>query len=211
MIGKAEEKPYIDPQMAIVLNKMIEKIKSKPPSWTRPITEVRQNFIKNQGYWNTDAPVLPRVENKTIPGPFGPVSVRLYDPGGTNATLPLLVFFHGGGWVAGSVDTHDYLSRFLAEKSGVVVISVEYGLAPERRFPDTVKECVDAVTWLSQNGKQWGLDTARIAIGGDSAGILHTCKVYDGVTHGFMQMVKEIDTARTAALDAANELKKSFF
>ena len=84
--------------------------------------------------------------------------------------LPLLVFFHGGGFVMGSIDTHDALCRTLCHASSCAVISVDYRLAPEHKFPAAFEDCWDAVHWLGCNAAAWGLDGSRMAVGGDSAG-----------------------------------------
>jgi acetyl esterase len=84
--------------------------------------------------------------------------------------LPALVYFHGGGWVWSSVDTHDRLTREYAVAAGCAVISVDYALSPEAVFPQAIEECVAVVRWLGQHGAEWGIDPARLALGGDSAG-----------------------------------------
>jgi len=102
------------------------------------------------------------------PGPAGPIPVRLYSPpGGSPAAL---VYFHGGGWVAGGLETHDGLCRTLAANSGANLIAVDYRLAPEHRFPAAFDDARAAVNWVSRRGEAMGLDPARLAIGGDSVG-----------------------------------------
>lgn len=96
------------------------------------------------------------------------VLCRLYRPG--PGTLPALVYFHGGGWVWSSVDTHDSLAREYAAATGCAVISVDYALSPEARFPQALEECAAVTRHLAQNATAWGIDPARIALGGDSAG-----------------------------------------
>lgn len=93
---------------------------------------------------------------------------RLYRPG--PGTLPVLVYFHGGGWVWSSVDTHDRLAREYAAASGCAVVSVDYALSPEARFPKALEECAAVLRFLGTNGAEWGLDPTRMAVGGDSAG-----------------------------------------
>lgn len=84
--------------------------------------------------------------------------------------LPVLVYFHGGGWVWGSIDTHDKLAREYAEAAGCAVVSVDYALSPEAQFPQPIEECAAVVRWIGAHGAEWGLDPTRIAVGGDSAG-----------------------------------------
>jgi acetyl esterase len=103
----------------------------------------------------------------------GDVPVRLYVPeaaAATGAPGPLLVYFHGGGWVQGSVETHDPSCRLLAHLSGVRVLSVDYRLAPEHPYPAAVDDAVAAYRWAAENGERLGADPARLAVGGDSAG-----------------------------------------
>ncbi len=117
------------------------------------------------------APRVGRIEDLTIPGPGGPLRIRLTIPEGEHQGLiPGLVYLHGGGWVAGSIATHDHLCRALTAASGVAVISVDYRLAPEHPFPAAVDDAMAAALWASKNAHVLGIDPARLAIGGDSAG-----------------------------------------
>jgi acetyl esterase/lipase len=109
------------------------------------------------------------VEDRTIPTPIGPIPVRVYQP--SDATnLPVLVFFHGGGWVACSLNTHDQLCRLLCDAVGCVVVSVDYRLAPETKFPGAADDCLAAYDWATRHAHEIGGDTTRLAIAGDSAG-----------------------------------------
>lgn len=113
--------------------------------------------------------VLHRAQDLTVPVRDGArLALRMYAPSSDN--LPLLVFFHGGGFTVGSIATHDILCRELARLSGCAVASLEYRLAPEHRFPVAANDAWDALTWIAEQGAAWGLDTARLAVGGDSAG-----------------------------------------
>jgi acetyl esterase len=113
---------------------------------------------------------MERVAGLQIPGPAGPIATRHYLPRGTAAPAPLLLYFHGGGWVVGDLDTHDGVCRFLAATSGVAVLSVDYRLAPEHPFPAAVEDAWAAFAWLAANAASLGADPGRIAVGGDSAG-----------------------------------------
>jgi acetyl esterase len=95
---------------------------------------------------------------------------RLYVPTGSPGTGPLLVFFHGGGWIYGDLDSHDPVCRFLAERAGVRVLAVDYRLAPEHRFPAAYDDCVAAYRWVVSHADSLGADPDRLAVGGDSAG-----------------------------------------
>jgi acetyl esterase len=110
------------------------------------------------------------VETRDIqaPGPAGPIRVRLYSPPG--ASPGALVYFHGGGWVAGGLDTHDGLCRRLSASSRTSLIAVDYRLAPEHRFPAAFEDALAAVRWASQQARALGLDPRRLAVGGDSVG-----------------------------------------
>lgn len=116
---------------------------------------------------------LARVENLLIPLPDRQIEARLYvpdDPGIDEPPPPLTLFFHGGGWVIGTLDTHDATCRALARESGSAILSVAYRLAPEHGFPKGLDDCLDALCWAAENGASLGVDTDRIALAGDSAG-----------------------------------------
>ena len=114
---------------------------------------------------------MARVEELEMPGPAGAMRARLYTPAGENrAANPLLVYYHGGGWVIGDLDTHDGVCRFLAAHSGVKVLSIDYRLAPEHPFPEPLEDAHAAFDWAVAHASELGADSARIAVGGDSAG-----------------------------------------
>src|SRR5262245_8546779 len=110
-----------------------------------------------------------KVENRTVPGPAGPIAVRVYTPRG-RAPFPGLVYFHGGGFVLCNLDSHDGICRSLANAAGCVVVSVDYRLAPEHCYPAAPEDCYAATQWVAKNGAELGIDVMRLAIGGDSAG-----------------------------------------
>ena len=116
------------------------------------------------------APALDSVANLVFAGPVDNVKVRVYRPRGVGAPAPVLVYFHGGGWVVGNLESHDHLCRYLAAQSGVVVVAVDYRLAPEHKFPAAYEDCLAATRWVAANAAELGLDARRIAVGGDSAG-----------------------------------------
>jgi acetyl esterase len=126
---------------------------------------------------NAGAPVvngpprpMARVEELAIPGPAGEIPARLYVPHEAPPPGPLLVYYHGGGWVIGDLETHDGLCRFLAAFGGCRVLSVDYRLAPEHPFPAPVEDAVAAFSWAAEQAAALGADPARIAVGGDRAG-----------------------------------------
>jgi acetyl esterase len=109
------------------------------------------------------------VEDREVPGPAGSIPVRVYRPS-ADAQLPIVVWFHGGGWVIGSLETHDNLCRLLCDDARVIVVSVDYRLAPETKFPGAAEDCVAAWVWLNEHASELGGDAHKIAVGGDSAG-----------------------------------------
>ena len=117
-------------------------------------------------------PTEVKVVDRTIPGPSGPLPVRLYRPASapSDATLPGLVYAHGGGWVFGNLDSHDVLCAQLAIEAGIAVFAVDYRLAPEARFPGAFDDVVAGLKWVAANGASVGIDATKLAIGGDSAG-----------------------------------------
>jgi acetyl esterase len=111
------------------------------------------------------------VEDLTIPGPHGDIPLRIYTPlNAGSGTLPALVWFHGGGWVIGNLDSADFACRMVTNASGCKLISVDYRLAPEHKFPVPVDDCLAATEWVANNAPAIGVDPQRIAVGGDSAG-----------------------------------------
>jgi len=119
-----------------------------------------------------DAGISVGVRDSTIPGPAGPLPVRHYTPvdAAAGPPAPLLVFFHGGGFVVGDLDTHDALCRLLCRDAGVHVLAVDYRLAPEHPAPAAVEDCYAAYRWALEHAAGLGADPSRVAVGGDSAG-----------------------------------------
>ena len=105
-----------------------------------------------------------------VPGPAGPIVVRIYTPKGGQAALPGLVYFHGGGWARGSLQTHDIVCRSLANGASCVVVSVDYRMAPEHRFPAAFEDALAATRWVAEHAAELRIDPRRLAVGGDSAG-----------------------------------------
>jgi len=116
-----------------------------------------------------DAEPVDVVEDRHLPGPAGDIAVRVYDPD-PGATSPVVAYFHGGGWVMMGLDTHDRVCRRLANAAHAVVVSVDYRLAPEHRFPAALDDCMAVTHWLTDHAEELAGDPTRIAVAGDSAG-----------------------------------------
>ena len=112
---------------------------------------------------------IAHIENRSIPVVTGEIPIRIYVPEG-NGPFPVLVYFHGGGWVIGDLDTHDEVCRSLANRVPCAVVSVDYRLAPEHKFPVAPEDCYAATQWVAANAAQFHGDASRLAVGGDSAG-----------------------------------------
>jgi acetyl esterase len=139
-----------------------------PDARSATVEERRQGLVSLMEF--AGPPVaLERVEDRTLPGPDGALHIRLYSPS-TADVLPGLVYFHGGGLVAGSLETHDRIGRALCKSGGVRVVSVDYRLAPEHRFPAAVEDAQAALRHISGHAADFGIDAARLGICGDSAG-----------------------------------------
>lgn len=141
-----------------------------PPLYTLSPAQARTAYEAGAGVLEVPRPALARVEDLAIPvRDGGRIPARLVAPA-TAPGLPVLLYFHGGGFTIGSIASHDTLCRVLAHGAGCAVLSVGYRLAPEHRFPTAVEDAWDALQWLVREGSALGLDTARLAVGGDSAG-----------------------------------------
>jgi acetyl esterase len=155
----------LDPQMQAVVDALASLNLS--PMWTLTAAEARAQSKAMRR--PVAAPALAKVEDRTIPGPAGEIPVRVYTPPG-DGPFGGLVYFHGGGWVIGDLESHDPICRFLADGAGCVVVSVDYRLAPEHRFPAAVDDCWAATRWVAEHADELGIDRGRLAVGGDSAG-----------------------------------------
>jgi len=155
----------VDPQIQQMLDAMAA-MESVPASASTP-EQVRELFRGLIAFGGPSAEV--EVADRVAPGPAGPVPVRVYTPEGTGP-FPTLMWFHGGGYVIGDLDTADSAARSLCEAAGAVVVSVDYRLAPEHKAPAAVDDCWAATLWVAANPGEVGADPDRIAVGGDSAG-----------------------------------------
>jgi acetyl esterase len=133
-------------------------------------TQARARVARDAATFVGKPPALERVLELSLDGPAGPLRGRLYVPRHTPAPGGLLVYFHGGGFVVGDLDTHEASCRFLAAQAETRVLSVDYRLAPEHRFPAALDDALAAFHWAAEHASELGADPARIAVGGDSAG-----------------------------------------
>lgn len=154
----------LDPQAQVVLDQLAAL--GLPPNHKVTPEEARANSLARP---RPPGPEVAKVENRRIPGPGGEIPLRIYTPQGT-APFPILVWFHGGGWVVGDLDLADGTARHLAARSGFAVVSVDYRLAPETKFPGPAEDCYAATKWAAENASRFGGDPRNIAVGGDSAG-----------------------------------------
>ncbi len=141
-----------------------------PPLHTLTPTQARAAYEVGAGVLEVPKAALARVEDLRIPARDGyPLPARLYAPD-TTGPAPVLLYLHGGGFTIGSIATHDTLCRELARLAGCMVVSLDYRLAPEHRFPTASNDAWDALQWLAQHAHTLGADAQRLAVGGDSAG-----------------------------------------
>lgn len=169
MTGQTQLTRRLDPQMLQVMAQSQRLYAALPPAAADDVAAQRAAYAHERAFWNAIKPPLPAIEELSLPGPGGAIAGRLYRPSGAPA-LPLLLYFHGGGWVVGSLDTHDRIMRLLAEKSGALVLGVDYRLAPEHKFPAAHDDALAALRHAIHHGSGWGIDTGRLAVAGDSAG-----------------------------------------
>jgi acetyl esterase len=161
----------LDPDAAAVYKAFQEA--GRPPYENGTPAEARELYLKARAVSNPEPPELAEVKPLSIPAPHGAIPARIYTPNTlrkTNGVAPCLVFFHGGGWVIGNLDSHDVVCRKLAHEGELIVISVDYRLAPEHKFPAAVDDAIAATKWIAANAKQLGIDASRLIVGGDSAG-----------------------------------------
>lgn len=143
-----------------------------PPTHLLTVEQARRAYRDRRFVTQPEPPRVAEVRELRIDAPAQPIPVRLYRPLGAapGETLPALVYFHGGGWTIGDLDTHDTLCRQLSNRAGCAVVSVDYRIAPEHRFPAAVDDSIAATRWVRANAAALAVDATRVAVGGDSAG-----------------------------------------
>jgi acetyl esterase len=164
MKTESEAKTPLDPQLIPILNEMAAAKVLHP----RTVDEAKHAYLFYTKFEAPPEEVL-RVENKEIPLGAGSIPIRLY-ASSNSGNLPVWVFFHGGGFVTGSLDTHDVPLRALANRCNCLIISVAYRLAPKNPFPIPPEDCYAATKWVANHAAEIGGDSSRIAVGGDGAG-----------------------------------------
>ncbi len=161
----------LDPDAAAVYKAFQEA--NRPPYENGTATEARAMYLAARAVSNPEPPELESAKALSIPAPHGTIPARIYTPKTlrkTDGLAPCLVFYHGGGWVIGDLDSHDVVCRKLAHEGELIVISIDYRLAPEHKFPAAVDDAITAVKWVVSNARQLGIDALRVMVGGDSAG-----------------------------------------
>lgn len=154
----------LDPSLALIGRRVGGKLHEMTPEAARAEMHHLLRVMPGAGG------LMDRIETIQVPGPAGEVEARLYTPADLRPEPPGLVFFHGGGWVIGDLDTHDGLCRLIAGQTPCKVLSVNYRLAPEHKFPAAVDDAVAAFRFAAENARELGFAPSRLAVGGDSAG-----------------------------------------
>jgi acetyl esterase len=160
----------LHPQTQAVLD-VLAAMKLPPPDQV-PVAEAREQFMRARATFLAAPEEVATCVDRTLPGPAGEIPVRIYRAQGSKAgeLLPALVFFHGGGWVFGNLDSHDPLCRALANRARCAVVAVDYRLAPENKFPAAFEDALAALRGVERLSRELGIDAARLAAAGDSAG-----------------------------------------
>ncbi|WP_316395784.1 alpha/beta hydrolase [Bradyrhizobium sp. 33ap4] len=161
----------LDPDAAAVYKAFQEA--GRPAYETLTATEARDYYRAARVVSNPEPPALESSKPLAIPAPHGTIPARIYTPNTLrkkDGLAPCLVFFHGGGWVIGDLDTHEVVCQKLAHEGELIVISIDYRLAPEHRFPAAVDDAITATRWVAANARDLSIDAARLIVGGDSAG-----------------------------------------
>ena len=148
------------------------RVAGRPPLENLPPPEARVAYAAGRAVLQPPPDTVAEVRDVLIPGPAGPLTLRLYRPAGSTYAdvLPGLLYLHGGGWILGDLNSHDGICRRLANLAACEVVAVDYRLAPEHPFPAAVDDAAAALVWVSRQADELGIDPGRIAVGGDSAG-----------------------------------------
>lgn len=160
----------LHPQAQAFIDLLVQR--GVPPTHTLTPADARKFYRDRRAVTQPEPGEVEEVRELSAPGPHGAIPLRLYRPLGSTAgaSVPVLVYYHGGGWTIGDLDTHDTLCRELANLSGCAVIAVDYRMGPEHRFPAAVDDVLAATYWVRKEADSLGVDANRLAVGGDSAG-----------------------------------------
>jgi acetyl esterase len=168
---------------------------NRPPLETMTPVEARFAYLATRPVLQPDPPPVAEVADIEASGPAGPIPLRIYRGHGADkgTPQPALVYFHGGGWVIGDLESHDQVCRALANAARSIVVAVDYRLAPEHKFPAAVQDAIAATRWIAEHGPRLGIDPTRLAVGGDSAGgNLSAVVALDARDHGGPPLVYQV-------------------
>lgn len=179
MENKVDATPLMTDQMKAVLAKSAE-LASDAFVTDAGFELMRENYIKERRFWNEGGPKMAKTVDATFDGPMGEFMARYYYPvePAAGETLPVIEFIHGGGFVVGHPDTHDRVCRILADETGAVVVSVDYHLSPESKYPTNIKECAIVAQYLHEHGAEMGIDGNDLSFAGDSGGAVLSMATY---------------------------------
>jgi len=163
-----EDRAQLDPQARALIERAAAS--GAPPLHELGAPEARRAYRESRAALAAAPLPLEEIRELSIPGPAAPMRARLYRPRAAATPLPGMAYFHGGGFVYGDLDTHDGVCRGIAHSASCAVVSVDYRLAPEHRFPAAVEDAVAATRWISANASALGMDAERLVVAGDSAG-----------------------------------------
>lgn len=214
MPGTITRSDRLHPEVRALLEMM--DAQGMPPLESQDPAEARAARVEGMKMMGGAPIALDRVEDMTIPGPGGQIPVRVYARE-SGDRRPALVYFHGGGFVFGNLDTHDAVCRSLAKESGAVVISVDYRLAPEHKFPAAVEDSYAATLWVAANAEHLGIDSNRIAVGGDSAGgnlatvVAMRCRDAGGPKLALQVLIYPVTDCSSFETESHRELADGYF
>jgi len=160
----------LDPDARTVCDLIVAS--GRPPIETLTPPQAREAYLASRAVLQPDPEPVAEVATHAAAGPAGPIPLRLYRGQGCakGSPQPALIYFHGGGWVIGDLESHDQACRALANATSCIVVAVDYRLAPEHKFPAAAEDAMAATKWIAVNAERLGIDGARLAVGGDSAG-----------------------------------------
>jgi acetyl esterase len=214
MSGTIKRSERLDPQVRALLETM--DAQGAPPLETQDPIEARNARVEPMKILAGESEALGRVEDVLVPGPGGNIPVRIYATESAGVR-PGLVYFHGGGFVFCNLDTHDAVCRSLAKESGAVVISVDYRLAPEHKFPAAVDDSHAVTVWAAANAERLGIDARFLGVGGDSAGgclatvVAMRCRDAGNPSLAFQLLIYPVTDVSSFDTPSQNELAEGYF